>query len=88
MYLPLFYVHGCFIYVRVLDLGVIYTCELSCGCWDLNMGPLEVPLTAVPCLQPLQPFCVCVCVTVYVCVCLCVCVKNNKIKIKSMVCNI
>ena len=34
-------------------------CELSCGCWELNSGPLEeqsVLLTAEPSLQPLPSF--------------------------------
>jgi hypothetical protein len=36
-------------------LGVIDSCELLCGCWDLNPDPLEeqsVPLTTEPSFQP------------------------------------
>jgi len=36
--------------------GVTDDCELSCGCWELNLRPLvEQPmlLTAEPSLQPL-----------------------------------
>ena len=39
--------------------GVTSTCELPCGCWELNPGPLEeqpVLLTAEPSLQPLGTF--------------------------------
>jgi hypothetical protein len=35
--------------------GVIDSCEQPCGCWDLNLGPLEeqpVLLTAKSSLQP------------------------------------
>jgi hypothetical protein len=28
-------------WLRVLDLGVTDNCELSCGYWKLNLGPLE-----------------------------------------------
>ena len=43
---------------RALDL-IIDGCESSCGCWELNSGPLEeqpVRLTSEPSLQPLLPF--------------------------------
>jgi hypothetical protein len=55
IYLFLIYVHWCFacmhIYVRVSDIGVTDTCELPCGCWELDLGPLEeqsVLLTTEP----------------------------------------
>jgi hypothetical protein len=41
--------------VKVSDLGVIDSCELPLGYWDLNLRPLEeqsVLLTAEPSLQP------------------------------------
>jgi hypothetical protein len=37
--------------------GVADRCELPCGCWELNSGPLEeqpVLFTAEPFLQPLK----------------------------------
>ena len=37
-------------------------CELPCGCWELNSGPLEeqpVHLTAEPSHQPCNFLCVC-----------------------------
>jgi hypothetical protein len=37
----LFYVHWCFVCVRLSDSGVTDGCELSCGCWELNLGSLE-----------------------------------------------
>jgi hypothetical protein len=50
-----------YICVRVLDpLNQSYSCQLSCGCWELNPGPLEkypVLLPAEPALQ--AHFCVC-----------------------------
>ena len=56
-----FNMHWCFAYmcvcVRVSDLEVTDSCELSCGFWDLNLGPLEeqpVLLTTEPSLQPRQ----------------------------------
>jgi hypothetical protein len=60
---------------------VTYSCELPCGCWKLNPGPLQeqqVFLTIEPSLQPHIPsLCsafVCVsehaaCLCVYMCVC-------------------
>jgi hypothetical protein len=39
----------------VLAAGVTNSCELSCGSWDLNLGPLEeglVLLTTKPHLKP------------------------------------
>jgi hypothetical protein len=54
----LFIVHWCFacmcFCVKMSDLGVTDSCELPCGYWDLNPGPLEelpVPSTAEPSLQ-------------------------------------
>ena len=41
--------------VRSPGTGVIDSCELSYGCWELNPGPLEeqpVFLTSEPSLQP------------------------------------
>jgi hypothetical protein len=62
MYLPLFYVHGCFIYVRVLDLGVIYTCELSVM-WVLGFehGSSGSALNCCA-MSPAPPTLLCVCV--------------------------
>jgi hypothetical protein len=45
----------CISCVRVSDLGITDSCELPCGCWELNSGPLEeqsVLLTTEPSLQP------------------------------------
>jgi hypothetical protein len=58
--------------VRLSDpLLLNYSCEVRCGCWELNSGPLEeepVLLTAETFLQPyFCCLCVCVCVCVYVC---------------------
>jgi hypothetical protein len=31
-----------YVCVRVSDVGVTDSCELPCGCWELNLGgPLE-----------------------------------------------
>ena len=41
--------------VRFLETVVMDSCELSCGCWELNLGPLEEQpglLTSEPSLQP------------------------------------
>ena len=41
--------------IRSLGTGVSDSCELPCGCWELNLGPLKeqlVLLTAEPSLQP------------------------------------
>ena len=54
VYLTLFYVHWCE-GVRSPGTGFSDSCELPCGCWELNPGPLEeqsVLLTAEPSLQP------------------------------------
>ena len=43
--------------VRVLDLGVIDSCQLPCACWELSPGSLEeqsVLLTAEPSLPSPQ----------------------------------
>jgi hypothetical protein len=43
-----------YVYVGISDLRVKDSCELPCGCWDLNSVPLEeqsVPLTAELSLQ-------------------------------------
>ena len=52
----------CLVCLGVLSLcvgfpgtGVPDSCELSCGCWELNLSPLEkqsVFLTSEPSLQP------------------------------------
>jgi hypothetical protein len=42
--------------VRSAGTGITDSCDLLCGCWELNPGPLEeqpVLLTAEPSLQPL-----------------------------------
>ena len=42
--------------IRSSGTGVTYSCELPCGCWELNLGLLEeepVLLTAEPSRQPL-----------------------------------
>jgi hypothetical protein len=42
--------------VRSPGTGVTNRCDLSCGCWELNLGHLEeqpVLLTIEPFLQPL-----------------------------------
>ena len=39
---------------QVPRTGVAHSCELPCGCWELNLGPLEeqlVLLTDEPCVQ-------------------------------------
>ena len=50
--------------------GVINDCELPCGCWELNLGPLEeqqlVLLTTEPSLQPVSDFLMLMCQTVLV----------------------
>ena len=38
MFLPVSYMYVC---IKMSDLGVRDSCELSCGCWELNSGPLE-----------------------------------------------
>ena len=43
--------------VRCPGTGVTDGCELPCGCWELNPGPLEKLLTAEPSLQPLIQWC-------------------------------
>jgi len=43
--------------VRSPGTGVTDRCELPCGCWELNLGPLEeqlVFLTPEPSLQPIR----------------------------------
>ena len=40
--------------VRYPETGVTDSCELPCGYWELNLGPLKeqpVPLTTEPSLQ-------------------------------------
>ena len=56
VYLTLFYVHWCE-GVRSPATGSSDSCELPCGCWELNQGSLEeqsVLLTTEPSLQPLD----------------------------------
>jgi hypothetical protein len=39
--------------VRSPGTGIVDSCELSCGCWELNPGPLEEqPVLLIPVLQP------------------------------------
>jgi hypothetical protein len=48
----MFYLLVC---VRVLVPGVAYSCELPCGCWEMNLGLLEeqsMLLNTEPSLQP------------------------------------
>ena len=51
-----------YVCVRVSDspgTGVTDRCELSCGCWELNPGPLEeqsMLLTTEPSLQPIYHY--------------------------------
>jgi hypothetical protein len=60
VYLFLFYAHwyvlaGTYVCVRLSDLRVTDSCELPCGCWELNQRPPEeqsVLLTAESSLQP------------------------------------
>ena len=50
--------------VRSSGTGVTNSCELTCGCWQLNLDPLEeqpVFLTTEPSLQPNIRFSVCLC---------------------------
>lgn len=57
----IFYEHWCFACgisgLRVSDppgSGVIHTCELLCGCWELKQDPLEEqPVRSERSLQPL-----------------------------------
>ncbi|KAL1775207.1 Lactase-phlorizin hydrolase, partial [Sigmodon hispidus] len=54
----------------------IYSCELPCGCWESNPGPLEeqtVPLTAEPSLQP-PPFFFFKTEYLFLCMCVRMCV--------------
>ena len=53
----LFHVHWCFVCpydcVKVTDAleRELQTCELLCGCWELNLGPLEeqpMPISLAP----------------------------------------
>ena len=54
IFLTLFYMHW-YAGVRAPGTGATDSCELPCGCWELNSDPLEdriVPLTTEPFLQP------------------------------------
>ena len=45
--------------IRSSGTGVTDSCALSCGCWELNLGPVEeqpVLGTPVPSLQPTKLF--------------------------------
>ena len=48
--------HVCVMMAELLELELqIDSCELPCGCWELNSGPLEEQsefLTTEPFLQP------------------------------------
>ena len=48
---------------------VAYSCELSCGCWELNRVPLEEQPALLASESSLQPH-----VYVLMCMCACVCV--------------
>ena len=51
---------ACISVLRVLGSGVTGSCELPCGCWELNPGPLEdqpVLSIAEPSLQHLSCCC-------------------------------
>ena len=37
--------------IRSPGTGAIDSCELPCGCWESNLGSLEVPQTTEPSLQ-------------------------------------
>ena len=59
----LFYVHLCFAYRRVCvtvsgitspRTGVTDSCELPCGCWERNLGPLEEQLVGLTIESSLQ----------------------------------
>ena len=62
LFLLVSYLHTCVQYlqrpeegIRSLGTGVTGGCELPCGCWELNPGPLEeqpVLVTTEPSLQP------------------------------------
>jgi hypothetical protein len=48
-----------YVCVRVLGLGVTDSYELPCGCWDLNLSPLEVQsvlLTTEPSISPVPMY--------------------------------
>ena len=72
-----FYLHVCLYEgVRSPGTGDTDSCELTCGCWELNPGPLKeqpVPITAEPSLQPPQFLSfkkivfLCMCVSVSLC---------------------
>jgi hypothetical protein len=58
IYLFLFYVHWCFACMRVLDsleLNLTDSCELPCGCWELNPDPLEEQAVLTTTESSLQP---------------------------------
>ena len=38
--------------------GVTNSYELLCGCWELNLGPLEEPLVLLTTEPSLQPHCI------------------------------
>jgi hypothetical protein len=53
IYLFLFYVHWCFVCLRVCvklsDLRATDSCELPCGCWDLNPWSSGRAISALNC---------------------------------------
>jgi hypothetical protein len=64
-------------------------CEPPCGCWELNLGPLEevlVLLTTEPSLQPLNVCLLITCTRVCVCVCVCVCARARARMLKVCLC--
>jgi hypothetical protein len=38
-----FYLHSCLCEDVSVLFNWSYSCELPCGCWELNLGPLEKP---------------------------------------------
>ena len=54
IYLTLFYVHWCED-IRSPGTEVTDSCELPCGCWELNLGPLQGQLVILTTAQSLQP---------------------------------
>ena len=55
-------VHWCFILMHFCvsvsyfpEIGVTDGCELPCGCWELNLSPLEEQPVLLTTKSPLQP---------------------------------
>jgi hypothetical protein len=48
----------CLVFVEDIGssrIGITDSCELPCGCWELNSGPLEEQLVFLTAASPLQP---------------------------------